>query len=132
MRTAYTKQWLVGAALLAGASLVGCQTVPESAPELDLRDGWVVGTSGYCVLGHGQRSSLKALAGWQENYAEEDYHLLGGLESTVVFWGRADVEHTWAISELHGYITDRELIQSRENSSDHGPVTCVAPSTLSD
>lgn len=124
-----TKRWLLagvwGPALAAG--LAGCQATPPAAPELDYRGGWAEGTARYCSLGHGQRAFLNAHAGWLENYAREDYLLLGGLESTVGFWAATDVEHTWAVGELRGYMDDHELVTSLEQHAVSGPITCVAP-----
>lgn len=112
---------------LAGATLAGCQTAPAPTLDLDNRGGWAEGTARYCVTGQSQYSQLNAHAGWVETYAKEDYLLLGGHESMVGYWLEADVDHTWAIGELRGYVADHALVTSREQRALVGPITCVAP-----
>lgn len=107
-------------------TMTGCQSTPPSL-DLDRRGGWVEGNTGYCVTGQSQYSQLNAHAGWLETYAEEDYLLLGGHESQVGYWLKADVEHIWAIGELRGYVADHELITSREQHTLAGAITCVSP-----
>lgn len=120
--------WLTcigGPALAAG--LAGCQAVPPAPPALDYRGGWSEGTARYCTQGQGQRAYLNAQAGWLEHYAREDHVLLGGMESTVGFWAETDIEYTWDIGELRGYLSDHELLTSHEHHQSLGPITCVAP-----
>lgn len=116
---------MTAALALLGFSLAGCQTAPAPTLDLDNRGGWAEGTSRYCVTGQSRYSQLNAHAGWVETYAEEDYLLLGGHESTVGFWNESDANYTWAISEMRGSSFDYPLTITLGHHALAGGITCV-------